>query len=841
MPFYDDRRRALLIIHSPILTLIEMNFFVQVTSIRHASSRRVVEGSRWVFDGYSSYKKIEGDFNPEEQRKMTTMLGGQQFLDVLCTHMKGFPEVYHQAKQLAGSLDLLDMHVLSQSSAQAIFSWHQDTEQFAHMILSVVVMLTDTKSSMHVASFDEVEYKGHGSGLAFLSNAVHRSGFAEFGTRKIAFFFGVNTTNNAFNRKRLAGCGVAPCKHLPLWWNGTEQFLGCFCTRNNAPLPHDQGGGMSGEVQCATCYRYCHRVCVGLPEMEEEDEDEEEDAAVERPLSTKVKVGAARFDCPKCKGTEIIDCDIPYIRLPKPKPKANAIAKPAAAAPKIKKSYAPKAVVPKKRRKASVPSTIRAYVMGEPELEALDTLTKYIMDLPGGKKSLLDGFHCERHQRKITKKTGGHFDKYFFHREHGKFRSFAEVARYFRLIDPSGTKNQRFCSTAKLSSAGKQQPPPKSKRKHISTRLYLSEKSHEAKTKSVESERKAIEVNETGTDHATRTPFESEKLGVTATKVDVTAVTSFESEESDEHIEVLTEDGGETSLTLTEDVRGSASQANDGEPESSMEVDETKRDVLLYFHEMKKELQGRENNIIHNEFFDIMKNFESRQIDRRGAIRAVRYLFNDNEKLLNGFERFLPGPYQRTTSLGNEKLRVMRTETETEAEAASTEPAAMRTTFESEETPELHTLSAMAFEHMANERMEEVAQVNNDQAKTETVISVMAPEHDVAMEPTVEVSQASSDEAETLTDHATRTSVGSDDTPDLDTVTVLSTAGEPAATTATVVEKQFLQIDEAGTSTDCLPGNRSVELKAAVTDAGSTTDDTDSRDSDKGDDELSVI
>lgn len=80
------------------------------------------------YDGYSTYGKVEAHLNPIEQRKNTTILRVGD-LPHLVQNLDGFKELYEKAQGLAGGLTLLDMHVLQQSSAQAIFSWHHDCEQ----------------------------------------------------------------------------------------------------------------------------------------------------------------------------------------------------------------------------------------------------------------------------------------------------------------------------------------------------------------------------------------------------------------------------------------------------------------------------------------------------------------------------------------------------------------------------------------------------------------------------------------------------------------------------------------------------------------------------------------
>ena len=140
---------------------------------------------------------------------------------------------------VAGDLVLLDMHFLQQSSAQAIFSWHHDCEQYSHMVLSIVLSLTDTASSMQVAGYDEIMYQGSGSASCFLSNATHRSGFAERGTKKIAFFFGLESRMDTY--ETYPKVIRAPLPTLPIFYDKKSdcQKVGCFCLHNHVIIEKD--------------------------------------------------------------------------------------------------------------------------------------------------------------------------------------------------------------------------------------------------------------------------------------------------------------------------------------------------------------------------------------------------------------------------------------------------------------------------------------------------------------------------------------------------------------------------------------------------------------------------
>jgi paired amphipathic helix protein Sin3a len=49
---------------------------------------------------------------------------------------------------------------------------------------------------------------------------------------------------------------------------------------------------------------------------------------------------------------------------------------------------------------------------------------------------------------------------------------------------------------------------------------------------------------------------------------------------------------------------------------------------------------------IYNEFLDIMKNFKAQEIDTPGVIQQVSQLFRGYNKLILGFNAFLPDGYK---------------------------------------------------------------------------------------------------------------------------------------------------------------------------------------------------
>ena len=49
---------------------------------------------------------------------------------------------------------------------------------------------------------------------------------------------------------------------------------------------------------------------------------------------------------------------------------------------------------------------------------------------------------------------------------------------------------------------------------------------------------------------------------------------------------------------------------------------------------------------IYNEFLDIMKNFKAQELDTPGVIQQVSHLFRGYNKLILGFNTFLPDGYK---------------------------------------------------------------------------------------------------------------------------------------------------------------------------------------------------
>lgn len=67
-------------------------------------------------------------------------------------------------------------------------------------------------------------------------------------------------------------------------------------------------------------------------------------------------------------------------------------------------------------------------------------------------------------------------------------------------------------------------------------------------------------------------------------------------------------------------------------------------DALIYLDDVKREFGDRPR--IYNEFLEIMKNFKSQEVDTPGVIERVSRLFRGYNKLILGFNKFLPDGYK---------------------------------------------------------------------------------------------------------------------------------------------------------------------------------------------------
>ena len=67
-------------------------------------------------------------------------------------------------------------------------------------------------------------------------------------------------------------------------------------------------------------------------------------------------------------------------------------------------------------------------------------------------------------------------------------------------------------------------------------------------------------------------------------------------------------------------------------------------DAQLYLDQVKLEFGDRPH--IYNQFLEILKSFQAREVDTIGVINSVRKLFHGYNNLILGFSMFLPEEYK---------------------------------------------------------------------------------------------------------------------------------------------------------------------------------------------------
>ena len=143
------------------------------------------------FNGWNSYINVVGATHSAiAQAKHTTLLyrGEAGMLQRLRAGLPGYDALERMALDACPGMQVAFIHVLQQSSAQACFNWHTDTqtEGYSAVRKTMVVLLTDTTSSMQIEGEPEFVYPGVGAAALFDSDRIHRSGQASAGTLKVA-------------------------------------------------------------------------------------------------------------------------------------------------------------------------------------------------------------------------------------------------------------------------------------------------------------------------------------------------------------------------------------------------------------------------------------------------------------------------------------------------------------------------------------------------------------------------------------------------------------------------------------------------------------------------------
>ena len=150
-------------------------------------------GAPLRFHGWNTYSNVAcAKHDPAQQAKHTCVLyrGERGMLQRLSAALPGFGDVLALASSASPGMEIALVHALFQDSPQACFNWHCDNgvEGSEDVLRTIVILLSDTASSMQVKGFAEYAYDGQGSAVLFDSGAVHRSGNATAGTVKIALF-----------------------------------------------------------------------------------------------------------------------------------------------------------------------------------------------------------------------------------------------------------------------------------------------------------------------------------------------------------------------------------------------------------------------------------------------------------------------------------------------------------------------------------------------------------------------------------------------------------------------------------------------------------------------------
>ena len=150
-------------------------------------------GAPLRFHGWNTYSNVAcAKHDPAQQAKHTCVLyrGERDMLQRLSAALPGFGDVLALASSDSPGMEIALVHALFQDSPQACFNWHCDNgvEGSEDVLRTIVILLSDTASSMQMKGFSEYAYDGQGSAALFDSGAVHRSGNATAGTVKIALF-----------------------------------------------------------------------------------------------------------------------------------------------------------------------------------------------------------------------------------------------------------------------------------------------------------------------------------------------------------------------------------------------------------------------------------------------------------------------------------------------------------------------------------------------------------------------------------------------------------------------------------------------------------------------------
>ena len=149
------------------------------------------EGSPTGFHGWSDFRAVRGTkHNAKAQRRVTAVLfhakHGMDKLGKLRAGLAGFVALERLAYGAAPGHQVHAVHVLRQSSQQACSDFHRDNAVLDYRCVrkTIVVLLSDTPSSMQMEGEEEFIYEKMGAAAIFDSGSSHRSGNAAPGVLK---------------------------------------------------------------------------------------------------------------------------------------------------------------------------------------------------------------------------------------------------------------------------------------------------------------------------------------------------------------------------------------------------------------------------------------------------------------------------------------------------------------------------------------------------------------------------------------------------------------------------------------------------------------------------------
>ena len=149
-----------------------------------------------IFEGFENYPGALGDM---DLQKYSSAVMKQKWLTKGSCE-KLWPELFMVQKEMQDMMGdgyvLVRIHLLHFKNLSVCFNFHTDSKEHDDLTieLSVIMELSDTKSTMQIAGEASITYDSAGVLHAFDSRLWHRSGAARTDTIKIAFFFASKKT-----------------------------------------------------------------------------------------------------------------------------------------------------------------------------------------------------------------------------------------------------------------------------------------------------------------------------------------------------------------------------------------------------------------------------------------------------------------------------------------------------------------------------------------------------------------------------------------------------------------------------------------------------------------------